>query len=425
VVKKEPDYRCQHPFRGVVNLGSERYAFALDATQAEKQPETPDKDAEASNRRPEGNKQPPNRLDAIRYDRLYFDRNRNGDLTDDTVIKAQEQPNPGPYSASFRSTAFPRVDVTINVDGTKLDYAFLITVYSQGAEDYRYVQVSLNAAAYREGEITLYGKRRHIVVLDFNSNGRFDDPLTVVQSGDGRLYSSSGDQLLVAPSSSEDSASSFRPTADRFRCPMSKIVSIDRRFYDLEISPAGDKLTLTPSSAPVGHVTTPHKGLSALMHSGERCLRIAANEDEESKPIPLPEGDWKLVEYTIDRTGYKPEEEGTQGASLLEALSGALAPPRSARRPTQVSAQGTTECKPVRVREGKTVALPFGPPFKPVVEVAYGAGREEVQLGMSLVGSGGEKCSSLIVDGRQPDGVPFTISTADGDEVVRDTFRFG
>ena len=48
---------------------------------------------------------------------------------------------------------------------------------------------------------------------------------------------------------------------------MSKLVNIDGRFYDLHISPAGDKLTLTPSSLPLGNVTNPNDGFHATVYS--------------------------------------------------------------------------------------------------------------------------------------------------------------
>ena len=47
------------------------------------------------------------------------------------------------------------------------------------------------------------------------------------------------------------------------------------------------------------------------------------------------------------------------------------------------------------------------------------------RLEMSLVGCGGERCSGLIVDGRQPDKPEFTISTADGQQVEQGNFEWG
>ena len=65
-----------------------------------------------------------------------------------------------------------------------------------------YASVSLNAAAYREGDITLDGKKHHVVLIDFNSNGRFDDETTIsteLRGAGGPLYPQPGDVLLVDP----------------------------------------------------------------------------------------------------------------------------------------------------------------------------------------------------------------------------------
>ena len=60
VVKREPaKYVSTHPFRGVATLGSKQYGFVLDKQDAKSED----------------------------FDRLYFDLNGNGDLTDDKPIE--------------------------------------------------------------------------------------------------------------------------------------------------------------------------------------------------------------------------------------------------------------------------------------------------------------------------------------------------
>ena len=61
LVKKEPEYKCEHPFRNVARLGTGHFIFVFDATNFE----------------------------TDNYDLLYFDKNGNGDLTDDPIIKAE------------------------------------------------------------------------------------------------------------------------------------------------------------------------------------------------------------------------------------------------------------------------------------------------------------------------------------------------
>ena len=70
---------------------------------------------------------------------------------------------------------FPRTDVTIDVEGTKVDIPSICTDMPILRRHSCNVMVSVSSAICREGDITLEGKRHHVVLLDYNSNGRFDD----------------------------------------------------------------------------------------------------------------------------------------------------------------------------------------------------------------------------------------------------------
>jgi hypothetical protein len=187
---------------------------------------------------------------------------------------------------------------------------------------------------------------------------------------------------------------------------------------------------------PLGHVTNPNEGLRAVLYSDQGLVKLSGGGSE---PIAVPEGDWRLLQYTIDRTGLEnpasPSDEekakkAAEGKSLLDTLAGALVGSSAASRPprpayTLVSARATKDFKAIEVRQGKTVALPCGPPYKPVVTVDYMRGDEEAQLGLAIVGSGGERCSNLSVKGDRPDAPEFTITTPDGKEVAQGKFRYG
>jgi hypothetical protein len=434
IVKKEPaEYAADHPFRGVANLGSQQYAFVLDAKAPEKAPESDsaDEKPEAKDR---GRSSARSRVQGL--GRLYFDLNHNGDLTDDGVIEAEHERSTS--SGTYLYSNFPRVDVSIEADGTTMDYAFTFSVRVRVADDYSYASASLNAAAYREGTIALDGKERRVVLIDFNSNGRFDDEFEIREgwiTPNRQVYPQYGDMVLIDP---DVDASGYRspydPTTTDARHFMSKLIHVDGRYYDLDVSAAGDELTLTPSSLPLGHVTNSNDGFRAAVYGEKGFLKISG---DGGKPVALPEGEWRLLSYTIDQTGYeeRPAEEKEaekEQPSLLETLAGALAAlskaaPRSISRPryTLIMGRATRDYPAVEVREGETAALPFGPPYKPTVKAAGSSRSGAVSLGMSLVGSGGEVCSNLIVDGGRPKAPQFTITTPDGDEVAHGKFEYG
>ncbi len=346
IVKKEPKYESDHLFRGVAKFGTQEYAFVLDeaipeSEKKEKSETDPAKSEPAKSlastllQALSGSDQAvaPKPVKAVVFNRLYFDANHNGDLTDDKVIEAQALPNRG-LPATYRQFEFPRVDVTIDVDGTPVDYAFFLKGYVNSSGDFSYAGVQINSAAYREGDITLDGKTRHVVLIDFNSNGRFDDEYKISQNiprSGGALYPEQGDMLLIDPSQGATGyASPYEATSNPYQHYVSKMVDIDGRYYNLKISPAGDKLTLDPASVPMGKITNPNGRFTAVIYGDNGFLKIGGEKDT---PISVPAGEWKLLSYTIDLTNVpepskpaekKDEEKEKSGLSSLELLMGNL-----------------------------------------------------------------------------------------------------
>ncbi len=439
VVKKEPKYVSQQPLRAVATLGGKPYAFAIDK-----------KDGKSK-----------------AYSRLYFDANGNGDLTDDAPIDGKATPA-GKDNASID---FPQVKAMLNIGGVKVDYAFSMQVYaeSSGEEPDDYAMISLTAAAYREGQIELQGKMHRLVLLDSHSSGKFDDKMEVQRDPDepgGQIVSKDGNLLLIDPDPkglpADRAGYGFDYGDDRQ--PLSKLVRIDGRYYEVQVSPAGDRLTLTASTVPLGYVASPHQGFSAVLYGDRGCVAIDCGK---SRSVPLPSGQWKLLGYTINQTesyratlaketeaqtpGKKPGRLLEPLVSLLESLAGVKeVRPDSEHGPplTIVVAEAEGNCPPVTVGKAETIKLPFGPPYKPVVvayrrEVApemvvgpdgkvqpksppeFPISEPVVRLSMSLVGTSGEVCRGLMVGGERPPAPKFTVKTPDGKAVLTGNFEYG
>jgi hypothetical protein len=459
IVKKEPKYVSKHPFRGVAKLGSQQYAFALD-TSAPAQPEAKPEKEKGKTKATKSEESalakltgklakvaPPTKL--APYDRLYFDFNRNGDLTDDGVIKTEGKAAVQSFAnGSYCSFNFPCIDVTIDIDGTKLDYAFFLNGYLNVSSEYGYAGLQLHSAVCREGDITLEGKKRHVVLIDFNSNGRFDDEMKIARNvlvarGQANpVYPEQGDMLLVDPKVGMQFDSPYDVTASDYRHAVGKLVNIDGHFYEMKVSPAGDKLTLTPSSVPLGSVTNRNGSFRAMLYGERGFLAIRGDKD---KPALVPAGTWKLLNYTITATATpepakpaekKPgEKKGQKSDSALSALTGTLSalfggsggaavPYRP--RVSVVAAQATADCKAIKVEKGKTVEFPFGPPYTPHVTIPpYRMQPGGVALEMALIGSAGEICSNIMVDGGRPAKPAFTITDPKGHVVQEGNFEYG
>lgn len=410
VIKEEPSqYNAERVVRCVAELGSQYFGFVLDTSKKEDAKDDQEK--------------------ATAYDRLYFDLNHNGDLTDDQVIEVEGAPQ---RSSSYARCSFPAVDLAIEANGKKIEYAFRMSVYSRASSRYSYANVSLSAAAYREGEMEINGNTYRVVLVDFNSNGRFDDRSEVHEpagsSSDAPVYTRNGDMLyLIDPEAErpQGRVSAHSPSSNPCLHYVSKLVNLDGSFFNLEITPSGDELTLEPSSLAVGYVSNPSDGYQVIVYGEQGFLNITGDESGKAR---LPVGSWKLASYTIEKAETEESEEAENGSlldSFKRALFGDARSMPQRRRYSWVSARGNQNYQAVVVKERETVELPFGEPYRPMVSVAGRRGQREVSLSLALVGQGGERCSGMYVDGNRPGKPRFTITTADGEVVDSGNFEYG
>jgi hypothetical protein len=356
VVQKEPKYNTPFPFRGVAKLGSKKYGFALDVVGK-----------------------------AIGYNRLYFDANANGDLTDDKPISAATVNCPSP---GMLQSQFPRVDVTLDVAGKTFDYAFLLSAICRKSATESYATVSLYSAAVREGCLVQGAKRTKLLLLDHNSNGRFDDTISLGARG----VPAEGDLLLINPNPKNNLSTDATMSSDRNF--IGKVVCLGKSFYRMEISPAGDHVKLTPAELALGKVTNPSPAYRAVLFCKDYGVVMIGGM--RNQKIPLPEGSWKVVNYTINAGGA-----GTAVAATLG-----------------------DRATPVTVSKAETVTLPFGGPFHATV-TANRIGANKVFLSLAIVGAAGEQCTSFYVNGKRPPSPQFIIKNEDGQIVHQGRFEYG
>jgi len=401
IVRVEPSsYVCAHPFRGVAELGDHRYAFVLDFSA-------------------------PGRS----YDRLILDENRNGDLMDDPVLEAEDSPEFF-GEQDYTWCSFPRLEQEVEAGGETMELAFGFSVHTFEIEEgVTHVSVSLAAASYREGEIELNGKRRRIVLVDFDSNGRYDDRIRIEGDVDlsDDVWPSPGDVLFIDPKARPvDEVFGDESALGEGRQTLSQLVRLDGRFHEIQVTPSGDEVSFTPSKLPLGEVENPNPPWRAMVYGEHGFLAIHATDGGRAA---LPVGEWKLLSYTIDLTEEEPEEPEPAGvlkeAPLFELLGGSLEGPEPDTRTTLVSARATAGYAPVQVRAGEVAELPFGPPFRPIVEAHRPPGERKAVLSLSLRGSQGEACTDLRVAGVSPPEPSFLITAPDGEVVKRGKFEYG
>ncbi len=410
-IKKEPKkYLAKQPLRGAVKLGSKWYGFVLDSK---------DKNSKW-------------------YDRLWFDRRGNGDLTKDKPIDAEPPAKlPAGIAAANHPRQFPRVDLVVEADGKKYDYSFFFQVDSYGTAPNSYVYAALTSAAYRRGEITLDGKKRKVVLLDNNSNGRFDDVATFsdnIHGAEGQIYPQYGDVLLIDPDKSAPAGAQPPISRSRGEQYLSKMNMLDGKFYDFKASPAGDELTVSPLDTRAGKIAAPQAPCTVELGGDQGVFSL---NFENSQPLDFPAGRWRLLSYTITVKDWKAPAKhkaarpGEKGASAVAALADALVkaaaePPQPIYGPPDlctISARGTKDAQPITVEPGATTTLRFGPPYK--LRITVVPTPEAANLGLAVVGSAGEVVSNLVLNGRRPDTPKLTVTDSQGKVAAEGDFEYG
>lgn len=387
LVKNEPaNYRCPYPFRGTARIGLMEFAFVLDAS----------------------------RLEAEGYDLCYFDLNHNGDLTDDGVMSARPAEDRRNWGSRSTERSFPRLEISHN-DGTN-DYpiAFFLSVRTRRQQDDTgdmRVYVDFSAANYRTGTVKLDNKKWDIVLLDFNSNGRFDDAYRInvnqdTDASDRTIYFHTADIIMVNPND-EDYSSPWYLTARDDQWPVAKWIRFADRYYDLAITPSGESITLTPSSVPIGSVTNANESFQAILYNQEDFIKIAGNK---KTPALVPIGRWQLASYHITRESTARRRRRASASEEDE--------------PSLVYARATRDYPPITVREGQSSELPFGPPYKPLVKVANQR-KGTAELALTIVGSVGEIVNNIEIKGKRPPEPSFRIKTTAGKTVTSGQFEYG
>jgi hypothetical protein len=380
IVSKEPaTYQTEHPLRAVLTLAGNKYAFAVDRKSKK----------------------------SVGYDRLYFDLNGNGDLTDDAPIDAPdadktakpEKSNDGWVSIG---RAFPRVDFKIRAKDREWDYSllFIANTNTRGKDENLWVE--MRPAAYREGEITLQGKKRQIALVDWNMSGRFDVPITFASDGKGDevFLGQYGTEILFDKSVPIDKHLPIQYMSEH-RQFLAKMNALGGTFYKISITPGGEELTCTPVALPMGKIVLPRIPCNLWLINEQG---LAALDLQKDTPVDLPAGNWRLLYCTFWQ--HRKEADATPQSPTLIHLG----------------ASGDTASEPITVIADQTTTLRIGPPFVPTLKVERRG--EHALLNLDIRGLGNEKVDSHILGIKQAKQ-RLKITDPEGKVVEQGDFEYG
>ncbi len=385
VVETPPPYVSAEPLEAVVRLGDHDYGFALDRSRAKGD-----------------------------YDRLYFDRDRDGDLTDEAPLAAEPMQRsvgfffgseePQTLTRDGRRWEFPLVELPLEVDGTSTPYAFRFTLRGYVLGGTKRVTASLAAAMCRSGSLELGGQPHLFVLVDYNSNGRYDDRLA-----DDKYR---GDALFIDPSK-EDAWTILLERSNRQY--LTDLLCIGGAFYEPGYTAGGESLTLAPTTLPMGQLRLGTTPWTAKVSSDHGVFEIGAPAEGTAE---VPAGEWRLLSYTIDHTGI-PWKEQQEAEEEQADGDGEDDRPR-----TYVSANVPKDLGTLEVPAGGTLELPFGPPYRALVR-AHPKKRGKVDLRLDLKDRGGASCAGLRVEGDRPPSPSFRIFDPGGKLVHKGEFEYG
>jgi len=224
-----PDFKNRKPLFALIRFGDAERLMIIDRS--------PENDAEMNDILSGFvDKLPDN---AAFFNRLYFDANGNGNLTDDPVITAK--PVPASWGDGY-SVTFETIEASVPVKGGSLQNCFQLQLSTRmkcsastsTADFVKALQTRLKPACYYEGKGEIDGGKYSVALVDGNCNGTFYD-------------NSANDLIFLADGSDYGS--------DGLRCL--DLVVIGKKTYKAAFDASSSKLVLSAPSQPLCAVKLP------------------------------------------------------------------------------------------------------------------------------------------------------------------------
>ena len=385
---KLPDFVGAQPLFSVARLGGSKYLAVIDRKSA----------------------------DDPFYNRVFFDRNGNHDLTDDPPLEGA----PRPYGDDgYFDCAFPPVDLEIDVGGQKMPYCLALRISGNmpkpaAAEDEDFgsmlnLHLLVSSHCAYVGEFALDGTGYRIALADTTGNGRFDDRAVIPEDSryaDQRLFAE-GDSLFFTTADTLARASGL---------PLGNFLAIGARLFEVRLDVPGGRLTLAPRTENVGtlEVAAPMQTMSMMSAAGDEGLMLVRIGERTT----VPAGTWRLLDYRL----VKKDEWGDEWA---------------------LQAKGSEDSPPVPVPADGSGRLAAGEPLQASVEIPdpflqRAAASGSLRMSLGLLGNAHERITDLShVSGtntqhklakrssNRPEEAAYRIIRPDGERIASGSFEYG
>jgi hypothetical protein len=199
------------------------------------------------------------------YDRLYFDANADGDLSNDPVYQ--------PYRRDSERVFFGPVKAVFAAADGPITYHLSVELRTYSGQ----TDCLLSPGCWYEGQITVGGVKKRCLLVDYNVNGAFND-----KSPD--YYQS--DRIRLGETTGLDGGA------------VGNYLEADGKLYRIEIARDGACVTLSEAKDVSYGTVRLAEGITTVIVSGENGSFI---RQPEKGTIRLPIGDYGLDSWTIVR----------------------------------------------------------------------------------------------------------------------------
>jgi hypothetical protein len=200
------------------------------------------------------------------YDRVYIDSNGNGSLADETPVST--------YRKESKRAYFKPAKLIFEIEDGPVTYHLGLQYYSGSSQQH---QLICWGAGWYEGKVTVDAQSLFCRLLDFNSNGTFDDRSDTPNQADHITLGedSQAPDLIVG-----------------------KYISVSGGLYNLEIAQDGAFVKLNPAQDIVyGRASMPET-ISSLDVFGSNGHFI---QEPQNRTVRLPVGTYRIKSWAIER----------------------------------------------------------------------------------------------------------------------------
>jgi len=218
-----------------------------------------------------------------KWDLLYIDSNGDGHLDDEEAIKA--------YQTEQYNTYFGPVKVVFEGEDGPISYHLNFRFYDYNEQNRR---LYIYSGGWYEGEVTVAGQKKYCVLIDYNTNGTFNDK---------SLQANLSDRIRIGKKGSEDT---------RF---VGNYIEVDDVLYRTEIARDGAFVKLSSAEdVKFGNIKLPET-ITEFTAGGENGQ---FTRELKNGLASLPVGKYRIDHWEIDRKDEKGKSWTMRGSSSGE-----------------------------------------------------------------------------------------------------------